>query len=150
MATIFYRTIMATTFYSSIMATIFYSYIIDNIYCWYYQWYKSFERQRTRDKWVPLPSTPPLLALYFYNILLLGVYGGICYYWGWVYVYVSSGSVWWYMIVVSPYAQNVIVVGGIYFFKNFLQSQIVENYQRQETNNYGRGLRPQYNYGLRQ
>ena len=77
------------------MATIFYSSIIDNSYCWYYQWYKSFRGQGTGDKWGLLPSTPPLWVSYFYNILLLGVYGGICYYWGWVYVY---------MIVVSPYA----------------------------------------------
>ena len=91
MATIFYRTIMATTFYSSIMATICYSSVIDNSYCWYYQWYKSFHRQKTRDRRGLLPSTPPLWMLYFYHLLLLGVYGGICYYWEYMGVCDSSG-----------------------------------------------------------
>ena len=33
---------------------------------------ESFGRQKTEDKWVPLPSTPPLLVLYFYHMLLIG------------------------------------------------------------------------------
>ena len=40
--------------------------------------YKSFRRQKTRDSTPPLPSTPPLLVLYFYHMLLSGYRGIIC------------------------------------------------------------------------
>ena len=40
------------------------------------------------------------------------------------------------MLVLGYPIYYMIVVGGIYFSKNFFGSQIVENYQRQEINNY--------------
>ena len=70
-------------------------------------WDESFGRQETRDRWVPLPSTPPLLVLYFYHMLLIGWGGSI---------FVSYMVCWYYMLVVGTYALDMIVVGGIYFF----------------------------------
>ena len=51
---------------------------------------ESFRRQETRDRYPPLPSTPPLLVLYFYHILLLGVSVCVCYYWESMVLSVSS------------------------------------------------------------
>ena len=39
---------------------------------------KSFGRQKTKDRWGRLPSTPPPLVLYFYHLLLLGVSVHVC------------------------------------------------------------------------
>ena len=92
------------------MASFFYSYAIDNYYWYYYQWCKSFRRQETRDRRVPLPSTPPLWVLYFCNMLLLGVDGGICYYCGDLCVSVTT----------IPLSIRLLVVGGyLFFFKIF-------------------------------
>ena len=66
---------------------------------------ESFGRQKTEDKWVHLPSTPPLCVLYFYHRLLIG----------WVVVSVSYMVCWYYLLVVATYALDMIVVGGIYF-----------------------------------
>ena len=67
---------------------------------------KSFRRQKTEDKWGLLPSTPPLFVLYFYHILLM-MWGG----------YVFDSYNWgYYLLVAVPYALDMIVVGGIYFF----------------------------------
>ena len=65
------------------------------------------KRQKTRGGYHPPP--PPLLVLYFCNTLLLGVHGGICYYWGICVGYDSSG-----------YLSNILLlVGDIYFFIKF-------------------------------
>ena len=67
---------------------------------------ESFCRQKTRDRYPPLPSTPPLLVLYFYHLLLLGVGGGYLLLLG-----------YWIFSVSKGYLSNRLgVVGGIYFF----------------------------------
>ena len=69
---------------------------------------KSFRRQETEDKWVPLPFTPPLLCCIFTT----------CYYWG---ICVCMLVVLGYCIICQqqPPIQYIVSSGGYLFFLKF-------------------------------
>ena len=78
-----------------------------------------YKGQGTRGS--PYPKPPPLGVVFLQQVTT----GGIG-------VLSVSYSLWGVLSVSSiPLSNILLVVGGIYFFKNFSGSQIIENYQRQ-------------------
>lgn len=76
-------------------------------------WGKSFRRQRTRDKWGRLPSTPLSGVVFLPHITTGSIWGCVLVVWG---IVLSVSSSYLYI--------GLLVVGGIYFFlKIFLGVQ---------------------------
>ena len=78
--------------------------------------------QETSGGYYPLP--PPLGVVFLPHVTTGGIWGSVLVVWG-IVLYVSSIHL----------SNILLVVGGMFFLKNFSGSQIVENYQKQKTNN---------------
>ena len=79
-------------------------------------------KDKRQETSTPLYPLPPPLGVVFSQQVTTGISGVL---------YVSSIGVWVLSVSSIPLSNRLLVLGGIYFFKNFSGSQIIENYQRQ-------------------